>query len=355
MTDGLPGKYWDKKASLLSRSTLLGISHNDIEQKYLLHKSLDMILTVFRESRPGTQLMFTGFVVLVVFLAVQIIAALIAIPLFGFDTVMGMFGGFDFSDRKMLNMMKFFQVFQSIGLFVLPSLVVARLYHPNMWQFLSLNYRPTIQQALWVTILIISVNPFINFTGAVNAEMHFPEWLSGMEDWMRNAEENAEKIVKAFLHVDNIGGLLFNLFMIAVLPALGEELLFRGVIQQLLTRITKNPHWGIWLSAILFSALHMQFYGFIPRMLLGAMFGYLLIWSGSLWLPVIAHFVNNAGAVILLFLIDKNYIGAEIEEFGSGTGQWYIAVASLTTALLIFFMFRKQYAKLIKSRSLSYS
>ena len=104
----------------------------------------------------------------------------------------------------------------------------------------------------------------------------------GIEKWMKDAEESAAEITKAFLDVKTIPGLVFNVFMIAFLPAVGEELLFRGIIQRIFTDMTKSHHWGIWISAILFSAMHFQFYGFVPRVLLGALFGYLLVWSGSI-------------------------------------------------------------------------
>jgi len=221
-------------------------------------------------------------------------------------------------------------------------LIVAWLFHESMKEYLSLNKKPMLPAIILIVLLIFIINPFINFTGAINAEMHFPEWMSGVERWMRNAEDTAEKLTKAFLKADTIGGLFLNLFMIAVLPALGEELLFRGVIQKLFSQITRNHHWGIWISAALFSALHMQFYGFIPRLLLGGMFGYLLVWSGSLWLPILAHFINNAAAVVLLYMIDKGQIDPRIEEFGTGTGEWYIALFSLIMGLLILAAIRNQ-------------
>lgn len=301
-----------------------------------------MVKTIFRDLSPSYKLLFTGFVVVIAFLFTQIIAAILAIPLFGLDQVIGMLSGLDFSDPDSMNILKFFQVFQSIGLFIVPPFIVAWLFHSSISEYLNLSKKPMLPAIILVVLLIFIINPFINFTGAINTEMHFPEWMSGVERWMRNAEDTAEKLTKAFLKVDTIGGLTLNLFMIAVLPALGEELLFRGVIQKLFSQITRNVHWGIWISAALFSALHMQFYGFIPRLILGGMFGYLLVWSGSLWLPIIAHFINNAAAVILLYMIDKGQIDPRVEEFGTGTGEWYVALFSLVMGLLILAAIRNQ-------------
>ena len=184
--------------------------------------------------------------------------------------------------------------------------------------------------------------PFINFIGELNANMVLPEWMSGVEKWMRNAEDNAEVLTKAFLKVDSINGLLFNLFMIAFLPAIGEELLFRGVIQRIFTNWTRSYHWGIWISAILFSALHMQFFGFIPRMLLGAMFGYLLVWSGSMWLSIFAHFLNNGIAVIAMYMIDKNMLTGDVEVVGSTQESYYMAAISLGLIVVFMFMIKRQ-------------
>jgi len=131
--------------------------------------------------------------------------------------------------------------------------------------------------------------------------------------------------------------------MIALLPAIGEELLFRGVIQRIFIRWTKNSHWGIWIAAILFSALHMQFYGFIPRLLLGALFGYLLVWSGSMWLPIAAHFVNNAVAVIGMYMIDKGTINPEFEEIGSTGDSIYLSVISIAIVALLLWLIKREY------------
>jgi membrane protease YdiL (CAAX protease family) len=184
--------------------------------------------------------------------------------------------------------------------------------------------------------------PFINFVGELNSNMTLPDWLSGVEKWMRNSEEKAAKLTEAFLNVDTRWGLMFNLFMIAFLPAIGEELLFRGVIQRIFTNMTNNHHWGIWISAILFSALHMQFYGFVPRMLLGVLFGYLLVWSGSIWLPILAHFLNNSIAVVAMYMIDNNMLNPEIEEVGSTSDSYYMAALSLGLLFVFMIMLKRQ-------------
>jgi len=304
-----------------------------------------MAYSAFRGMKPFSQLLFTAFIAVSVFLIFQFATAIIAIPVFGFQQVMGLLNGVNMADPGTIRMLKFFQISQSVSLFIVPSLLASWLLFENTPEALCLNRPVKGIPAILVIFLVFMVNPFINFLGGINSEFHLPEFLKGLEDWMRNAEETAGSLTEAFLKVEGVGGLIFNLFMVAVLPALGEELLFRGVIQKILTDMTRNHHWGIWISAALFSALHMQFFGFIPRLLLGAMFGYLLVWSGSLWLPILAHFINNATAVIALWLIDKGVISSAIEDFGTGWEYWYYALPSLVIGIFILIIIRQQVQK----------
>jgi hypothetical protein len=219
------------------------------------------------------------------------------------------------------------------------------LFHGNIAEYLSLNKSVNFASVLLVLLLSLSASPLINFIGEMNANMQLPEWLSGVEGWMKNAEESAAELTEAFLKVDSLGGLFFNIFMVAFLPAIGEELLFRGVIQRIFTNWTKNIHWGIWITAMLFSALHMQFYGFVPRMFLGVLFGYLLVWSGSMWLPIIAHFINNCVAVVAMYMIDKKIITPDIEEIGSTSDSYYMAVVSFVLIVIFMLMIKRQNSK----------
>jgi len=304
-----------------------------------------MAFTAFRGMKPFPQLMFAAFVIIVSFLFFMLFSLVAAIPLFGLDSVMGMPAINDLSDPENIHLLKYFQVIQSIGLFIVPPIILGWLFKGNIVKYLYLHTKVNAASVLLVTLLVIFALPLINFTGQWNNEMQFPEWLRGLEQWMKNAEENATQLTEAFLNVETIGGLIFNLFMIAFLPAIGEELLFRGVIQRIFTRMTKNYHWGIWISAILFSALHIQFYGFVPRMLLGVLFGYLLIWSGSMWLPIVAHFVNNAFAVIAIYLVDKNIVTPKVENIGSSPDEFVAIGFSLVVVVLLMWLIKKENRK----------
>ena len=166
--------------------------------------------------------------------------------------------------------------------------------------------------------------------------------MAGIEQWMKETEENAEKFTKAFLKMETTGDLLLNMVMIALIPAIGEELLFRGVLQRLFSEWTKNAHWGVFIAAVLFSAIHIQFYGFLPRMVLGVLFGYLFIWSRSLWLPIFGHFVNNGAAVIFAYLSSKGTIAFDTDTLGTGEQETLLPIASaVIIAGLLFLIYRK--------------
>ena len=181
--------------------------------------------------------------------------------------------------------------------------------------------------------------------------MELPAFLKSIEDAMRAAEDRAALITEAFLKMNNISDLLINLIVVAVLPAIGEELLFRGVLQRLLGEWSKNIHAGIWISAFVFSAMHAQFYGFVPRMLLGALFGYLLVWSGSLWLPILAHFINNGSAVLFTYLFAKGTIQTNPDELGSSGSDLYLVITSIVVCSLMIYQLYRTRINLIISKN----
>ena len=124
--------------------------------------------------------------------------------------------------------------------------------------------------------------------------MALPDWLSGIEQWMRAKEDYADHMLEVIMTPETFSGMWLNLLIIAVLPAIGEELIFRGVFQKTLRDLFRSGHLSVWITSVLFSAIHFQFYGFLPRLILGLVFGYIFLWSRNIWLPVIAHFINNA-------------------------------------------------------------
>jgi membrane protease YdiL (CAAX protease family) len=184
-------------------------------------------------------------------------------------------------------------------------------------------------------LVMVCAIPGINLLADLNNRIVLPECLSSLEQFFRQMEEEAALLTERFMQADNVWVMMINMGLMAVLPALAEEMSFRGVLQQLLGGRT---HVAIWLTAVIFSAIHMQFYGFIPRMLMGALFGYVFVWTGSLWVPIVMHFVNNGMAVLVYYIlsskgvaIDTNYA----DTLGAGTTWWLGIISLLTVGILL--------------------
>ena len=196
--------------------------------------------------------------------------------------------------------MRILQLISAIGTFLFPALALAWLcsIHPKV--YLSISKIPQGHIIFLTLLCVFFLSPTISLAGLLNKQMELPSFMKPVEDWMRAQEDAAEKVTFMLLAGKGITTLVFNLIVIALAAGVTEEFLFRGALQRIIEKWTNNHHIIIWSAAAIFSAFHMQFFGFLPRMLLGAYFGYLLYWSRNIWIPVFAHFANNAFAVIAM-------------------------------------------------------
>ena len=233
---------------------------------------------------------------------------------------------------------KIAQGLSSIMLFVVPPIVyyrVTRTRHPME----SLGFRDVAKPSylyivIGVALMFISL-PVTNQLTRWNEAMNFGGVFPQLEEYIKQLEEMAATVTEKMLKVDTFGGLLLNLLVIALIPAVGEELTFRGVLQQGLVRRMKSPHLAIILSAAIFSFIHFQFYGFLPRMFLGILLGYMFYITKSLWTSITMHFVNNGTAVVLYYLNNKGIIDIDPETFGSTQYLWLAIISLVVTAALI--------------------
>lgn len=209
-----------------------------------------------------------------------------------------------------LDLIKLVQIISSIGMFVIPAFIYAKLQNKDWLGYLKIIPIPA-YLAFFTVLIMFCASPALEYTMQLNKGMKLPYFLKELEAWMLQQELKMEVMTKQLIVMNSIPALLINLIMLAIIPAFGEELIFRGGFQQIFTRWIGNYHVAIWLTAIIFSSIHFQFYGFLPRMFLGALFGYLLVWSGSLWLPIIGHFLNNALAVITAYWYQKQGISLD--------------------------------------------
>ncbi len=247
-------------------------------------------------------------------------------------------------DARVVWGIKFSQFLNSIGLFIVPPLLFAYLVSPHSGVYLLLNKHTKPLTWVFTALAMLCSIPFLNYMIEWNEGLSLPESMQEIEKLMREMEERSREISGLLLNMPRFSDYLFALFLIAFIPAIGEELLFRGVIQKLLTNIIRNAHTAIFLTAILFSFLHFQFFGFFPRTFFGLLFGYMLLWSGSLRLPIFAHFINNA------LVVTAHYIGVDttfsryLDALGKGESGLVMAAGSfvlLTICMVCLYRFTR--------------
>lgn len=239
-------------------------------------------------------------------------------------------------DGNYVGFLRVTTVFQDVVMWVVPAVVTAMIATRQPARLLAVDSLPSARQVILGILLLIVSTPLMSWVIKMNAEFHLPESMASLEEALRAMEDNASHTVEAMLGADTPAGLIVNILIIGVLAGFSEELFFRGSLQRILATANLSPHAAIWISAFVFSALHLQFFGFIPRVLLGAAFGYLLWWSGSVWLPVIVHTLNNT-----LYVILYSVTGSGEPDLGSAGVSWVGVVISIAfTAATLFTLSR---------------
>jgi membrane protease YdiL (CAAX protease family) len=244
---------------------------------------------------------------------------------------------------KTVDFMKMLQLFSTISMFLLPALLIARWSSRHPFSFLSIDRYPQKPVLILALASIVAVLPFLNLMAGWFTGWHFPSWMGGLERWIDEMNRQNEVLLTRFLDVRGVGALLFNIVLMAVVPAVSEELFFRGAVQRILSG-KLNVHFSVWITAAVFSFVHLEFTGFLPRMLLGAYFGYLLYATGSVWVPVAAHFINNTIGVVLSYLYFNHTIGSDADHWGCGDTAWmgWLGAALFGAFLYLIIRIRKR-------------
>lgn len=237
-----------------------------------------------------------------------------------------------------------FQGLQAFGVFIIPAICMRYLWgiQPaaiSHQQSVVSHQRSGLLALLGVGIMVTAI-PLINSMVAWNESIRLPESLRGLEQWIQQTEAQAEQLLQGFLTYKNGAWqvLLLNLLVLAILPGIGEELAFRGVLQSLF----RNRHVAVWVTAFVFSFVHFQFYGFIPRLLLGALFGYVLLWSGRLGLCMLMHATNNALSVLVFYIGTYRWHLSQPEIDAIGTQHtWWLTLVCTPVLLLLIYLFRR--------------
>ena len=269
---------------------------------------------------------------LLIFLFLGLVASSLIIHILDLE----IFGKSNINDQKTA------QFITSVFLFLIPPTMLYYFTTGSVFRSMGFNRLINRQMILLVFAIFILIQPFITYTSQINADLldyldnYFPETINKM----LFLEQEAEEITLLFLSMNSIKDLVINLFLIAIIPAFGEEILFRGVVQRKLSLLFNSPVLAIFITSFVFSLIHFQFFGFFPRFFLGLLLGYLFYYSNNLWIPVIAHFINNALAVILMYPSIENQLDPRLNLDNIEVNIIY-AIFSCVCCFLLLYLFKK--------------
>lgn len=236
-------------------------------------------------------------------------------------------------------LLKLMQIIVSAGSFLLPPFIYVFLRKKRFSKYFGLDKVPSAKLLLSTVVIMLLSGPLVYWLLQLNQSLDLPESFNNLEQYLQGMESDNQDVLIQLLSMENFWQLLVNLFMVAILPGVGEELLFRGVLQRILSKLYRNPHLGIFAAAMIFSFIHFQFYGFLPRMALGMLFGYLYYWSGSLWYPIIAHTLHNGSQVLMVYSLGTDFNEQEMESMG----QFSPYMIMIATVFLLISLARFQF------------
>lgn len=293
--------------------------------------------------RPAEKFLFSVVILFILLLVFQFLGAFLAAWIYGFS-VTDILVLRTYEDPKYVAASKLIQMLGSVGTFIIPALLFSYLFEGDLFSFYKFRNPTGMTPMLLVILMMVSVIPFINYMAEINLKMEVP--IRALDQQLRSLESLAEEMMVAFTATKSFWGLLVNLLMIGVIAAVGEELIFRGLIQSLLRDMIKNIHVAILITALFFSAFHFQFFSFLPRFVLGLILGYMMYYGQSIWYPILAHFVNNAMGVIYYYFNSRGSADDMLEEIGTSTLIPMAAVISLALFLLFAVLWYYQVERL---------
>ena len=249
----------------------------------------------------------------------------------------------DLTNPDNIFLIKLMQLITSVFIFIVPPLLLSYFEGGNLFNNLDLRKKIKRQNVLLIILIMLFSQILVAVSMQWNLEIinSLESFIPSVVESMKLMEENAKTITEAFLKMENTSDLLFNLFLIAFIPAIGEEMVFRGVLQKKLHSILQSTHLAIFVSSFIFSAIHMQFFGFLPRFILGIILGYLFYYSKNLWMPIIAHFINNALAVLIMYSAFANKLNTDISEIEKTDINFLQASISFVVVMLFIYLFKK--------------
>lgn len=241
--------------------------------------------------------------------------------------------GSDFMTKASAGFIRSSLMLGHIFTFIIPSFVFAFLFlKSEKWKELQLYKKPLLTNLGLAVVFLVVSYPAVSYSYVINN-------MIPLADWMISKETETAAILDKVLTMDSFGIFMINIFIVAVIPAIGEELMFRGLLQRIFEKGSKNGHFAVIVSALIFSLFHMQFQGFLPRFMLGLILGYAFLWTRNLWVPILLHFFNNALPIVGLYFFDSDL--AATDPSAGPEIKWYLGLASLCLGLIIGFYFLK--------------
>lgn len=240
---------------------------------------------------------------------------------------------------------RFSIILQDIFVMFLPAYTLCLWIADKPMQMMGVRKTRKMSQGLLYGFLIFGISyPAIAVIAQWNEQIVLPDSLTGVENWMRQMEDAAKDVTDLFLSGETLSDLFLNLLIIAAAAAFVEEIFFRGALQQLIEKWLRNGHVAVWTAAFIFSAIHLQFYGFLPRLVMGAVLGYLFLYSRNLWIPMLYHFVNNAAVVVITYFWGESNF---LEQLEDKPLTWVSFIVMIVSGLLTYFLF-SQYKVQVK-------
>jgi membrane protease YdiL (CAAX protease family) len=293
-----------------------------------------MTVTGYSQMRPG----FQFFVFIIVTAVMLVVGALIAMGvitlLYNFDTFMKVMQ-LQIDGPQAVRALWIIQFITTTMPILAVPVFFAYVVVKEPQSYLKLNGRFPLQLLILVFFIMFMSLPIMEQLSNINERLVLPPFLKGVEEWMRESEKQAEKATNILLKMDTVWDMIKAVLFVGGLTAVVEELMFRGALQTIFIRWTKNHHAAIWITAALFSAFHMEFFGFLPRLMLGVFFGYFVYWSGSIWTSIWAHFINNGTAVVITYLYQHKTIKTSPDDTHVFSLAGYVFSIIITVLLLI--------------------
>lgn len=297
-----------------------------------------MITKSHKQASPPLQLLIFIGIAIGIILVGYLIGMGVIIGLYGIDVLMQI-ARLNLSSPNAVNALWILQIISTtIPLFVAPVFFAYRIVkEPQAYLRTTIKF-PWGLLVLTLFIMFVS-SPLIEWLSNINQRMVLSGPLKPIQDWMRDKEDTAQKMTAVLLEMKTVGSMIKNVLLVGLLTAIAEEFMFRGVLQTIFTRWTKNQHAAIWITAILFSSFHMEFFGFLPRMMLGVLLGYLVVWSGSIWPAVWGHFINNGTAVVVTYLFQHKKISLNPDDQHMFNYSSYLFSLIIVVFLLLMYRY----------------